>query len=198
MVIACLDTLYNLPVIIIFIATSILRGKVHSPNHLSWKNAHDRKGGSMPGLSLSSIPKIPARVWGSTGWYEFDVKWIEWIYVLHAVVFFGVFGTTPKMMEYYRSALWFIPERFGYKRRREIETISDVEFNSSPIGGASDRPVCERRHDSPPLLEVTIDSGANLSDSIAEAGVFSAGCSLCAAESMIYVKAEEIRTTSGE
>ena len=104
---------------------------------------HDGAGGLLPGGSLSTILQTPASDWSTSGtWSVFTVKWDEWVYVLHAVVFFGVFGTTPEMRHYYWSALWFIPERCGYKRPRasEAETVSDVEFNSNPALGVQNGP----------------------------------------------------------
>ncbi len=138
MVVACLDTLFNLPVSITVIITDILGGKGNALNnpYISWKNVHDGEGGNAPGLSLSSILQIPASEWSSgVGGSCSQVKWDEWIYVLHAITFFLIFGTTPEMRRYYRTAFWFIPERLGYKRRRvsEVETLSDVMFNSNPI-----------------------------------------------------------------
>ncbi len=122
--------------LIAVIVTQILQGKDSSLNnpYISWKNVHDGAGGNLPGLSLSSILQVPASAWGVDAWGVFTTKWTEWLYVLHAVMFFSVFGTTPEMRQFYRSAVWFIPERCGYKRRRvsEVETISDVAFNSNP------------------------------------------------------------------
>ncbi len=136
MVIVCLDTLSNFPVLITIIVTDILEGEDSGLNYpyISWKNVHDGAGGTFPGLSLSSIVQTPASEWSADRWDVFVLKWDEWVYVLQAIIFFSVFGTTPEMRQYYRSAFWFIPERLGYKRRRvsEAETVSDVSFNSNP------------------------------------------------------------------
>ncbi len=55
MIIACLDTLLNVPVLIIIIVKNILQGKDSALNYpyVSWKNVHDGAGGNFPGLSLS-------------------------------------------------------------------------------------------------------------------------------------------------
>ncbi len=136
MVVACLDTLINLPVLSTIFVTNILRGKSIALNdpYVSWKHVHDGAGEDIPGISLSSILQVPASAWNTSGWSVFTVKWDEWLYVLYAVAFFSVFGTTPEMRQYYRSAFWFIPERCGYKRKRvsDIETLSDAAFNSNP------------------------------------------------------------------
>lgn len=149
MVIACLDTAFNLPVLIAISVVDILEGKRSSLNHpyISWKNVHDGAGGLAPGISLSSILQVPASGWSSDEWNLFEVKWDEWIYVLHAVTFFGVFGTTPEMRQLYRSTFWFIPERLGYKKRHvsEVETVSDVAFNSNPGHLEGDRPPAANR-----------------------------------------------------
>lgn len=135
LVIVCLDTTFNLPVLITSVVTAILARKDSPLNYpyINWKNVHNDEGGIAPGVSLSTIEQVPASVWASNGWGVFIIKWDEWIYVLDAVVFFGVFGTTPEMRQVYRSAFWFIPERLGYKRRRvsEVETVSDIAFNSN-------------------------------------------------------------------
>ncbi len=148
MVIACLDTLFNLPVAILIFLANITQGKERSLNYpyISWKNVHDGAGGNAPGLSLSSILQTPASAWSTSGWDVFGVKWDEWNYVLHAIIFFSVFGTTPEMRQHYRTAFWFIPERCGYKRQRvsEEETVSDVAFNSNPAQQAGNRPAANR------------------------------------------------------
>ncbi len=135
MVITCLDTIFNLPVDIAVVVMSILPGKESSLNYpyVNWKNVHDGSGGNLPGVSLSSITQTPANEWSTYAWGVLTTKWNEWCFVLHAVIFFGVFGTTPEMRQYYRSAFWSIPEWFGYKRWRisDVETVSDVAFNSN-------------------------------------------------------------------
>ncbi len=145
MLIACLDTLFELPIAIVDVVTNIVKGKDSSLNqpYISWKNVHDGAGGNIPGSSLNSILQEPASEWSTNKWEVFTLKWNEWIYVLHAIIFFSVFGTTPEMRQYYRSAFWFIPERLGYKKRRvsEVETVSDVAFNSNPAGN---RPTANR------------------------------------------------------
>lgn len=143
MIIACLDTVFNAPVLLATIITDVLQGQEDALNYpyISWKNVHDGVGGNDPGVSLSTILQAPASVWGSNSWTLFTVKWNEWVYVLHAVIFFGVFGTTPEMLSYYRTALWFIPERCGYRRSKapEVATVSDVAFNSNPDQQAGNR-----------------------------------------------------------
>ena len=127
-VIACLDTAFNLPVLVVLLAVDIAKGKDYDQNYpyISWKNVHDGEGGNAPCLSLSSILQVPARTWGKETWGVFDVKWDEWIYVIHALMFFCVFGTTPEMRSYYRAAFWFIPERLGYKREQNVSETETV------------------------------------------------------------------------
>ncbi|KLO09464.1 fungal pheromone STE3G-protein-coupled receptor [Schizopora paradoxa] len=133
MVIACLDTLLNVPVLITIILTTIIQGKNSSFNYpyVSWKNVHDGAGGNLPGFSLDSILQVSASDWSTDKWAIFTLKWNEWIYVLYAVVFFGVFGTTPEMRQYYRVAFWFVPERCGFRMKRAspTETLSDIAFD---------------------------------------------------------------------
>jgi len=167
-VIACLNTILNLPMDMITIITSILSGKDDSFNHpyISWENVHNGEGGNAPGLSLSSIVQTPASEWSTAAWGVFWVKWYEWFFVLQALMFFGVFGTTPEMRQYYRSAFWFIPERLGYKRQRvsEVEMVADVAFNSNAGPHAGNRPAANRRRGSLSFLETTVDTSASRSE----------------------------------
>ena len=136
MVIAYLDFLFNLPVLIISLVTSILEGRSSPLNfpYISWKNVHDGEGGNAPGLSLSSVLQVPARTWGKETWGVFDVKWDEWLYVVHAIVFFCVFGTTPEMRRYYRFLFHFVPYRHGFRKCNisGSDTISNIRFISNP------------------------------------------------------------------
>ncbi len=133
-VITFFDTLLNLPILVVRLVLPAVQHPGSSLNYpyVSWKNVHDGAGGYFPGSSLSSILQIPTNEWGSLSIIS-NVKWIEWSYVLYAAVLFSVFGTTPEMRQHYRSAIWFLPERCGYKRQRvfEVETVSDVAFNSN-------------------------------------------------------------------
>jgi len=168
MVIACLDTFVNLPVLITMIVTEILRGKESLLNYpyINWKNVHDGAGGVLSGLSLGSIEQTPVSEWNTDAWFLFNVKWDEWLYVLHAVMFFAVFGTTPETRQYYRTAFWFIPQRLGYKGRRvsEVETVLDVEFNSNPGLHAGNHRATNRRRGSLSFLETTVDTSASRSE----------------------------------
>jgi len=78
------------------------------------------------------------------------------------------------MRQYYWSALWFIPERCGYKRGRvsDVETMSDIAFNSSPVpqmqmqmrNGRTGR-----RRGSLTFVETTIETVGSRSVRLAEA-----------------------------
>ncbi|KLO06020.1 fungal pheromone STE3G-protein-coupled receptor [Schizopora paradoxa] len=136
MVMAYMDSVLNLPATIGLVVMNIALGKESPLNYpyISWKNVHEGAGGNMPGLSLSSVIQMPASEWSNNAMDLASVKWNEWFHVVIAIVFFAIFGTTPEMRRYYRSAFWFIPERLGYKKRRtsESETISDMAFDSHP------------------------------------------------------------------
>ncbi|KLO05673.1 fungal pheromone STE3G-protein-coupled receptor [Schizopora paradoxa] len=138
LVIACLDTAFNLPVLILITIYSVVSGSNDSLNYpyISWKNVHDGAGGNFPGTSLSTIMQVPASDWGTDGWNIFNVKWDEWLYVAHAIMFFSVFGTTPQMRKYYCAMLWYIPERLGYKRRVQVDSrglcTSAMKFSPNP------------------------------------------------------------------
>ncbi|KLO09459.1 STE3-domain-containing protein [Schizopora paradoxa] len=134
MVIAYFDVLFNLPVLMVSLVTSILEGNKSPLNFpfKSWKNVHEGEGGNAPGLSLSSILQVPANTWGMDTWGVFVVKWDEWLYVVHAIMFFCVFGTTPEMRRYYRNLFRFVPNRCGTRRVSDTDTLSDVQFISNP------------------------------------------------------------------
>ena len=145
MMVACLDTLFNVPVLVTIVVTQISKGSDSSLNYpyISWKNVHEGVGGQLPGYSLSSILQTPASLWSMDKWDVFNVKWDEWVYVLHAVIFFGVFGTTPEMQHFYQSVLFFIPKRCGYKKhcvpKQSSGAISEIAFDSD-----TDRPDVEQ------------------------------------------------------
>jgi len=181
MAIACLDISFNVPVLITLTTTSILQGKEST------------------GLSLSSINQDPATVWSADHWFSFTVKWDEWLYVLHAIMFFSVFGTTPEMRQYYRSAFWFISERCGYKRKRvsEVETVSDVAFNSNPGEQAGNPPAGNRRRGSLSFLETTIDTSASRSAGLGEASDLGAATTHYAVEEVTSVEGVENQAAHG-
>jgi len=173
MIIACLDTMFNLPILIAAVVMSGLAGDDSALNqpYTSWRNVHDGAGGNLPGTSLSTILQTLASTWSSGEiWNVFALKWDEWINVLHAVFFFGVFGTTPEMRRYYWSALWFLPERCGYKRRRvsDIETISDMSFNSNLGQGTQNHPAGDMRRGSLASLEAEVKTSGSCSMGFAE------------------------------
>ncbi|KLO06018.1 STE3-domain-containing protein [Schizopora paradoxa] len=168
MVIACLDILINLPLFTIILVTDILQGKQNAMNYpyISWKNVHDGAGGLAPGLSLSSILQTPASAWDDSSWDVFETKWNEWVFVLHALVFFAVFGTTPEMRQRYLSVLWYIPGRCGCRRHKTPELQagnSTVVFNHSPSAPGQhmrNELENERRRDPLSFLETMISSRA--------------------------------------
>jgi len=76
MAIACLDTIFKLPMTMIIVIMSILPGKENSLNYpyINWKNVHDGAGGNLPGLSLGSIQQTPVSEWSSDPWSVFTIK----------------------------------------------------------------------------------------------------------------------------
>jgi len=128
----------------------------------------------------------------------FITKWDEWVYVLHAVVFFVVFGTTPEMRQYYWSVLWFIPERCGYKRRRnsEVETLSDVAFNSNPVPGMQNGPT-GRRRGSLSFLETTIETSASRSVGGVDTGDVDVMSSYHTAHTASFAARDQSQTSGG-
>ncbi|KLO09461.1 fungal pheromone STE3G-protein-coupled receptor [Schizopora paradoxa] len=134
MLIACLDFIPNVPVLLIKIITSIMAGEDTTLNYpyISWKNVHDGPGIRVPNATLSFILQTPKSVWSTNAWGVFELNWIEWIYVVYAISFFGVFGAAPEVRRCFWYVFWFIPERMGWRRTRpfDVETLSDFVFDS--------------------------------------------------------------------
>lgn len=143
--IAYIDLLVNLPSTLVILATSIAEGKILLLNHsyIGWKNVHDGAGGMSPGTYLSTIQQTPASEWGANKWRVYQIKWSEWIYVLHAAAFFGVFGTTPEMRRHYKEAFWYIPKLLGYRSTAgtSVDSLPEMIFNAHPdsVGAETNR-----------------------------------------------------------
>jgi len=92
--------------------------------HASWGFVNDR--------SLNVILKVSAQEWGTNIWLVFAVKCTEWMYVLDAILFFSIFGTTPQAMRRYRSATLYILEKIGLQKKKPSMAASDIMFSSNP------------------------------------------------------------------
>jgi len=130
MTITCLMLLLDLTsfvVLVVLLTITLIEGQESDANqpYRSWANVHDG--------SLKYIIQTPAQEWGYDKWQVFTIKWSEWIYVLHAIVFFSTFGTTPEAMRRYRSATLYILERIGLKKQQQpSKAVSDIMFSSNP------------------------------------------------------------------
>ncbi|KLO14134.1 fungal pheromone STE3G-protein-coupled receptor [Schizopora paradoxa] len=93
--------------------------------YFSWNFIHD---------TLSYIIQTSASNWGAAGneWQIFQYKWDEWVYVLHAIVFCCIFGTTQEARRRYRFAFHFILRDTGLGGMRTHEVMSNIIFNSNP------------------------------------------------------------------
>lgn len=113
MLITCLDTISNFPVMLGGLLQDALVGSSGTANHpfVSWSNVHDGEAGTLPGDSLSTILQTPASVWSTDKWTVLYLKWNEWIYVVQAVIFFAVVGTTPELGRFVRRMLCLSPRR---------------------------------------------------------------------------------------
>ncbi len=127
MTITCLTLLLDLPALIVLVATKLIEGQESDINHSyrSWAFIHDG--------SLSKILQTTAHEWGGDKWQVFNVKWNEWMYVLHAMVFFSIFGTTPESLRRYRSAISCVLESIGLKKKTQATAgASEIMFSSNP------------------------------------------------------------------
>ncbi|KLO14128.1 fungal pheromone STE3G-protein-coupled receptor [Schizopora paradoxa] len=127
MVVTCLNLLFDLPVLVIIVVTHAVQGHTETMNFpfYSWEFIHD---------TLNMIVETDASMWGAPGrgWQVFENKWNEWIYVLQAIVFFCVFGTTPEARRRYRCALSWVLEKTRLKKKAPSKEESDMVFNSNP------------------------------------------------------------------
>jgi len=124
MLITCLDTISNFPIMLGGLLQDALVGSSGSANHpfVSWSNVHDGEAGLLPGDSLSTILQTPASEWSMNKWTVLNTKWNEWIYVVQAIIFFAVVGTTPEMGRVVRRMLCL-----SSKRSSESDSRSDEE-----------------------------------------------------------------------
>ncbi|KLO14127.1 fungal pheromone STE3G-protein-coupled receptor [Schizopora paradoxa] len=120
MAITCLTLFLDMPVVIIVVTTRLLEGHESDLNnpYRSWSTARDG--------SMSKIAVTTAEVWGSNKWLVFTVKWNEWIYLPHAIVFFTIFGTTPEARRRYRSVTSNLLSSIGLKKKQKLESSSDI------------------------------------------------------------------------
>ena len=135
MLITCLDTISNFPVMLGGLLQDALVGSSGNANqpYVSWDNVHDGEGGMLPGTSLSTILQTPASVWSTDKWTVLYLKWNEWIYVFQAIIFFAVVGTTPELGRFVRRMLCLSPKRPSTDSSDEGggRTMSTVVFRTS-------------------------------------------------------------------
>lgn len=133
-----IDTIFNLPVLFFVTIKSATGGTSNAINlpYISWDNVHNGDGGKLPGASLSTIIQVPASAWSRSPSQVLANKWNMWVYVGHALVFFGVFGTTPKMREWYTEIVLYIPRKLGYARKTAEDPRDTlvVRFAPNPRG----------------------------------------------------------------
>ncbi|KLO13321.1 STE3-domain-containing protein [Schizopora paradoxa] len=151
MVIVCFDTAFNLPPLLYSVIQDILAGKENPSNasYRSWHAVHHGEAGlSHPEWGVDTILQYPASVWSKGRWAVLAIKWEEWIFVAHAVVFFAVFGTTTDMKDLVRNCVRGLGRTLrrkksseqGMKQMGRADNSNFVAFNSIP----SARPVPRR------------------------------------------------------
>lgn len=130
-----LDFVINVPLVVVALVNVALAGSQSTANlpYGNWNEVHHAFGG------FGNITTATAEEWSSSGkWIVFTVKWDEWVYVLHALVFFGVFGTTPEMVVRARNGFWLATEYTSCGTlRRPKATESTPPPDSSRVVGVS-------------------------------------------------------------
>ncbi len=122
--------LFHIPILIlIIILPSVLIADQKSALeslHTSWAPGHN--------ASLSVIHLVSSQELDGMGsWTIFSLKWSEWIFVLDAILFFSIFGTTSQAMRRYRAATSYILEKIGLKKKEHPSmAASDIMFSSNP------------------------------------------------------------------
>jgi len=154
--------LFNVPILIFIVilpATLIADQRdTLNPLRTSWGLIHD--------TSLSVILKVSAKQWGDGRWQVLSLKWNEWMYVLDAILFFSIFGTTPQAVRRYRSATSYILERIGLKKKQQSSmAASDIMFSSDPQT-PSRQPVRPVRRGTLSFLDSSIGSGGHSTVSV--------------------------------
>ncbi|KLO14101.1 fungal pheromone STE3G-protein-coupled receptor [Schizopora paradoxa] len=134
MAITCLTIVLDLPILIINITRQLVMGKESGYNqpYVSWAYVHNGADGALEGAGLSQILQLSVDDWGWSMWRILNVKWNEWIYVLHAVVFFALFGTTPEAKRNYRVAVQYVFNALNFKKENAkiTTTASNMKFAS--------------------------------------------------------------------
>ncbi|KLO18433.1 fungal pheromone STE3G-protein-coupled receptor [Schizopora paradoxa] len=133
MTIASLTLLLDLPLLAASLATSLAASASQSHSSHPYPYAIHTSTSS----SRGTITQTPASKWGGNGGAlgVFTVKWLEWIYVLHALIFFAIFGTTPEATRRHRSAFRWVVGWVICKKRNKLQSrtvSSEIVFNSNP------------------------------------------------------------------
>ncbi|KLO14136.1 fungal pheromone STE3G-protein-coupled receptor [Schizopora paradoxa] len=124
MAIACLTLILDLPVCVLVVTTRLLAGGESDLNnpYRSWSFVRDG--------SFSQIFQTTAKEWGSDKWLVFTVKWNEWSYVMHAIVFFIIFGTTLEARTRYWNVYSYVTSLFRPGKDGHVLGTSDIVFSS--------------------------------------------------------------------
>ncbi|KLO14122.1 STE3-domain-containing protein [Schizopora paradoxa] len=118
--------LLNLPILAVLV-TTLIAGHESNLDRPSQSWSFVRYGW------LSKIIQTTAETWGNDKWQVLAVKWNEWIYVVHGIIFFSIFGTTEEARISYRIIAANIWAKIGLRRRVEDPTLtSEITFSSNP------------------------------------------------------------------
>lgn len=133
----CLDTVFNLPFLLAATIQDIVSGEANSANrpYKSWNDVHHGAVGTLPPeVDLTTIVQVPAWYWSARSWSTLSVKWNEWIFVVSAIIFFGVFGTTREMKKLAQDCFQTAWRRLGRKgevrRGPDVFQLKDMSFSS--------------------------------------------------------------------
>ena len=121
----CLDILVTLPIGILNLAVDIKENEIvfyqgWSAIHTDWEPFG-----------------VTKRMWATTPFGTFDVKWNDWVSVYFALVFFALFGLTAEARAKYMRALYFVLQPLGIKPATKEPELSTVMFGSQNAGNGA-------------------------------------------------------------
>ena len=117
-----MDIILTLPITIVDLIEGLLQTEVNG-FYPGWTAAHEH---------FSTVGTVTEKEWRSAGfWFNFTIRFDQWITPVFALVFFLLFGITEQKCAWYKALFWKLLKPFGFKPRTKPE-VSVIMFGSSP------------------------------------------------------------------